>query len=111
MELLAIRYVSVLFSLPSVSASPARPACLPAAFWLSWMAVEVVAAVVFTLLLIAFGAMFQFQFFLKNSFFLVRTRCPAVTRRSWALGFYICTGSAQAVHRQGRQQRAGRSAC
>jgi hypothetical protein len=36
------------------------------------MAVEVVAAMVFTLLLIAFGAMFQFQFFVKNSFVLVR---------------------------------------
>ena len=30
-------------------------------------------SVVFTLLIIAFGAMFQFQFFLKNSFLLVRT--------------------------------------
>lgn len=35
------------------------------------MAVEVLAAVIFTLLLIAFGAMFQFQFFLLNSFGLV----------------------------------------
>lgn len=43
-----------------------------AAFWLSWLLVEVVAAVLFTLLLIAFGAMFQFDFFLKNSFALVR---------------------------------------
>lgn len=49
----------------------------PAAFWLSWMAVEVLAAVLFTLLLIAFGAMFQFDFFLKNSFALVRMRSAA----------------------------------
>lgn len=43
------------------------PAALhpPAAFWLSWLVVEILAAVLFTLLLIAFGAMFQFDFFLK----------------------------------------------
>ncbi len=35
------------------------PPSLPAAFWLSWLAVEILAAVLFTLLLIAFGAMFQ----------------------------------------------------
>lgn len=34
---------------------PARRPPPPAGFWLSWLAVEVVAAVVFTLLLIAFG--------------------------------------------------------
>ncbi|PSC73682.1 ABC transporter A family member 2 [Micractinium conductrix] len=44
---------------------------LESAFWLSWLAVEVLAAVLFALLLIAFGAMFQFQFFLINSFGLV----------------------------------------
>ena len=43
------------------------PLLLPAAFWLSWLAVEVLAAVLFTLLLIAFGAMFQFDFFLNVS--------------------------------------------
>ena len=53
-----------------------RCACLPsnprtAAFWLSWMAVELIASLLFTLLLIAFGAMFQFEFFLRNSFALV----------------------------------------
>lgn len=46
------------------------------------MAVEVLAAVVFTLLLIAFGAMFQFEFFLLNSFGLVspRSECAAAPR-------------------------------
>ena len=38
---------------------------------------------VFTLLLIAFGAMFQFQFFVKNSFVLVR--CAHALRRSSAI--------------------------
>ncbi|KAI7842323.1 hypothetical protein COHA_003963 [Chlorella ohadii] len=44
---------------------------LESAFWLSWLAVEILAAVLFTLLLIAFGAMFQFEFFLKNSFWII----------------------------------------
>lgn len=45
---------------------------LDSAFWLSWLAVEVVAGVLFTLILIGFGAAFQFDFFLKNAFSLVR---------------------------------------
>lgn len=44
---------------------------LESAFWLSWMAVEVVSAVIFTLVLIGFGAAFQFNFFLLNNFWLV----------------------------------------
>lgn len=46
---------------------------LPAAFWLSWMTIEVLASVVFTLLLIGFGAMFGFAFFTVNSFAIVFT--------------------------------------
>ncbi len=45
---------------------------MDSAFWLSWMAVEVLAAIIFTLVLIGFGAAFQFEFFLLNSFGLVR---------------------------------------
>ena len=41
----------------------ALPARLPPAFWLSWMTVEVIASVIFSLLLIGFGAMFGFSFF------------------------------------------------
>lgn len=44
---------------------------LDSAYWLSWMVVEVTIALIFSLLLIAFGAMFQFNFFLANNFFLV----------------------------------------
>ncbi|GAB4824042.1 hypothetical protein N2152v2_011088 [Parachlorella kessleri] len=44
---------------------------MDSAFWLSWLVFEVLAAVVFTLVLIGFGAAFQFQFFLINSFGLV----------------------------------------
>eukprot|EP00887_Chlorella_sp_A99_P004766 scaffold4.g4766.t1 len=56
---------------------------LDSAFWLSWLAFELMAALFFSLLLIAFGAAFQarcgggwgrgggFGFFLKNSFVLV----------------------------------------
>ncbi|KAL4859820.1 ABC transporter A family member 2 [Chlorella vulgaris] len=46
---------------------------LESAFWLSWMSVEVLASVVFTLLLIGFGAMFGFAFFTVNSFAIVFT--------------------------------------
>ncbi|EFN57675.1 hypothetical protein CHLNCDRAFT_57211 [Chlorella variabilis] len=41
---------------------------LESAFWLSWMTVEVIASVIFSLLLIGFGAMFGFSFFTVNSF-------------------------------------------
>ena len=55
---------------------------LESAYWLSWLAVELGAALLFSLLLIAFGAMFQFAFFLKNSFGLVRL-VPAACRGGW----------------------------
>ncbi len=48
---------------------------LDSAFWGSWMVTEIVVSLIFTLLLIAFGAMFQFSFFLKNSFGLVCGLC------------------------------------
>lgn len=48
---------------------------LESAFWLSWMAVEVLASLLFTLLLIAFGAMFQFKFLLTNNFWVVGSCC------------------------------------
>lgn len=44
---------------------------LDSAFWLSWTASELVIGLLNTLLLIAFGAAFQFRFFLRNSFWLV----------------------------------------
>lgn len=44
---------------------------LDSAFWLSWMTVEALISVVFSLLIIAFGAMFNFAFFLDNSFALL----------------------------------------
>ena len=78
----AVLLLSLAFAVsprPSPSHHPLIAPCAPhpaaptsAAFWLSWLAVEVLAAVLFALLLIAFGAMFQFQFFLINSFGLVR---------------------------------------
>lgn len=53
------------WALPPASIVLTRCSSSPAAFWLSWLVVEILAAVLFTLLLIAFGAMFQFDFFLK----------------------------------------------
>lgn len=44
---------------------------LDSAFWLSWAIVELAISVLFTLLTIAFGAMFQFKYFLNNSFAVV----------------------------------------
>jgi ABC-type multidrug transport system ATPase subunit len=44
---------------------------LDSSFWLSWLVVELVISVLFTLFTIAFGAMFQFRYFLHNSFALV----------------------------------------
>lgn len=44
---------------------------LDSAFWMSLLAVELVIAVLFTLLLIGFGAMFSFAFFLNNAFSVV----------------------------------------
>ncbi len=44
---------------------------LDSSFWLSWAVVELVISVLFTLFTIAFGAMFQFRYFLHNSFALV----------------------------------------
>lgn len=41
---------------------------MDSSFWLSWGFTEMVAGVLFSLLIIAFGAAFQFAFFLKNSF-------------------------------------------
>lgn len=44
---------------------------LDSAFWLSWLVVELVISVLFTLLLIGFGAMFGFAFFLHNDFSVI----------------------------------------
>jgi ABC-type multidrug transport system ATPase subunit len=44
---------------------------LDSAFWLSWVFIELVISVIFSLLLVGFGAMFGFAFFLKNSFAVV----------------------------------------
>jgi len=44
---------------------------MDSSFWLSWLVVELVISVLFTLLTIAFGAMFQFRYFLNNSFAVV----------------------------------------
>lgn len=44
---------------------------LDSAFWCSWIFIELIISVIFTLLLVGFGAMFQFDFFLKNSFSVV----------------------------------------
>lgn len=44
---------------------------LDSAFWASWILIEVIIAVIFSLLLIGFGAMFSFEFFLRNSFGVV----------------------------------------
>ena len=44
---------------------------LDSAFWISWTVVELAISVLFTLFTIAFGAMFQFKFFLHNSFAVV----------------------------------------
>ena len=41
---------------------------LDSAFWCSWIFIELVISVIFSLLLVGFGAMFGFAFFLKNSF-------------------------------------------
>jgi ABC-type multidrug transport system ATPase subunit len=41
---------------------------LDSAFWCSWIFIELIISVIFSLLLVGFGAMFQFDFFLKNSF-------------------------------------------
>jgi hypothetical protein len=45
---------------------------LDSAYWMSWVATELIVGLSNTLLLIAFGAAFQFRFFLVNSFWLVR---------------------------------------
>lgn len=44
---------------------------LDSAFWCSWIFIELIISVIFSLLLVGFGAMFQFDFFLKNSFLVV----------------------------------------
>lgn len=44
---------------------------LDSAFWCSWIFIELIMSVIFSLLLVGFGAMFQFDFFLKNSFSVV----------------------------------------
>lgn len=41
------------------------------AYWLSWLIWEGILTFVSSLFLVLFGMMFQFDFFLKNSFFLV----------------------------------------
>ncbi|KFM23420.1 ABC transporter A family member 2 [Auxenochlorella protothecoides] len=41
---------------------------LDSAFWLSWGFTELLAGILFSLLIIGFGAAFQFDFFLNNSF-------------------------------------------
>lgn len=45
---------------------------LDSAFWLSWGFTELLAGILFSLLIIGFGAAFQFDFFLNNSFGVVR---------------------------------------
>ena len=44
---------------------------LDSAFWCSWIFIELIISVIFSLLLVGFGAMFGFAFFLKNSFSVV----------------------------------------
>ena len=44
---------------------------LDSAFWCSWIFIELIISVIFSLLLVGFGAMFGFAFFLKNSFTVV----------------------------------------
>ncbi len=44
---------------------------LDSAFWCSWIFIELIISVIFSLLLVGFGAMFQFDFFLKNSFSVI----------------------------------------
>lgn len=44
---------------------------MDSSFWLSWLVVELAISVFFTLFTIAFGAMFQFRYFLNNSFAVV----------------------------------------
>jgi ABC-type multidrug transport system ATPase subunit len=44
---------------------------MDSSFWLSWAVVELAISVLFTLFTIAFGAMFQFRYFLHNSFAVV----------------------------------------
>lgn len=54
------------------------------AFWMSWLAVEIVISVIYSLLLIASGCIFQFEYFLDNSIGVVRRRRR---RRSFYLFF------------------------
>ena len=44
---------------------------LDSAFWVSWIFIELIISTLFSLLLMAFGSMFQFAFFLNNSFSVV----------------------------------------
>lgn len=44
---------------------------LDSAFWVSWLVVEASISVLFSLLIIAFGAAFGFAFFLNNSFAII----------------------------------------
>lgn len=44
---------------------------LDSAFWLSWMTYELVLAAITSLLLAAFGALFQIRMFLNNDFGLI----------------------------------------
>jgi ABC-type multidrug transport system permease subunit len=69
-------FVLILFSVVAERERGLRQALktmgmLESAFWLSWLSVEVLAAALFTLLLIGFGAMFGFLFFTVNSFALI----------------------------------------
>lgn len=41
------------------------------AYWLSWLTWEAVVTILSSLLIVLFGMMFQFDFFLKNSFAVV----------------------------------------
>lgn len=63
---------------------------LDSAFWASWFAVELCIALIFTLLLIAFGAMFQFNFFLVNNFFLVFFLFFLFQVAMVTFGFFCC---------------------
>ena len=44
---------------------------LDSAFWCSWIFIELIISVIFSLLMVGFGAMFGFAFFLENSFTVV----------------------------------------
>jgi len=63
---------------------------LDSAFWASWFAVELCIALLFTLMLIAFGAMFQFNFFLVNNFFLVFFLFFLFQVAMVTFGFFCC---------------------